>query len=419
MGSWQTFVEGLGDAYTAQMRQVELGKLDFPVLQGSTNELVMRRTGLENLGKQRQLTDVEARELELIKARLEEIAAVNDALIAKGPELLAKWKEQTQTLTDQLAEMDKLIAKRQADFDAEDTRNLTMEAWEARRLEHEIEMNTLKAQRVELEQAITAEVEAQEQAQSKAVDDALTDFFGSIDENSEKLTKAFDDKKLQRMAQGLSGISSQVSGLVQGTQTWGQAWANVGSMAIDMLVRMGIQMIAHQLLADTLKAEDAATTNAAESAKTPLLATNALLMSIGSWGVAAAVGAAALVAAMAVSGGFASGGYTGSGGKYEPAGVVHRGEYVFDAESTRRIGLARLEAMRFDGGMAGYADGGAVGMRMPTLEALAGSGAMGRGGAAGTNLNVALVDSRKKAMRDLRGREGEKLIMDIAKRRFL
>jgi hypothetical protein len=43
-------------------------------------------------------------------------------------------------------------------------------------------------------------------------------------------------------------------------------------------------------------------------------------------------------------GSFAGGGYTGSGGKYEPAGVVHRGEYVITAEDVRRIGLTRLEA---------------------------------------------------------------------------
>ncbi|MBJ8882525.1 phage tail tape measure protein, partial [Citrobacter freundii] len=32
--------------------------------------------------------------------------------------------------------------------------------------------------------------------------------------------------------------------------------------------------------------------------------------------------------------GFAGGGFTGSGGKYEPAGVVHRGEFVFTQEAT-------------------------------------------------------------------------------------
>ncbi|MGY3615934.1 phage tail length tape measure family protein [Bradyrhizobium sp. USDA 10063] len=52
--------------------------------------------------------------------------------------------------------------------------------------------------------------------------------------------------------------------------------------------------------------------------------------------------------------GFASGGFTGFGGKYEPAGVVHKGEYVMDAVSTRRIGVRNLDRMR------GYADGGLV-----------------------------------------------------------
>ena len=37
--------------------------------------------------------------------------------------------------------------------------------------------------------------------------------------------------------------------------------------------------------------------------------------------------------------GYASGGYTGDGGKYEPAGIVHRGEYVVNSETTRDLGL--------------------------------------------------------------------------------
>ncbi|HBT4741419.1 TPA: phage tail protein [Klebsiella pneumoniae] len=49
----------------------------------------------------------------------------------------------------------------------------------------------------------------------------------------------------------------------------------------------------------------------------------------------------------AVSGvGFASGGYTGPGSKYQPAGIVHKGEYVFDQASTNRIGVPQLEALR-------------------------------------------------------------------------
>lgn len=44
--------------------------------------------------------------------------------------------------------------------------------------------------------------------------------------------------------------------------------------------------------------------------------------------------------------GFEKGGYTGDGAKDAPAGVVHRGEYVFDAESTDKIGVGTLAALR-------------------------------------------------------------------------
>ncbi|MDB2181962.1 phage tail length tape measure family protein [Citrobacter farmeri] len=49
--------------------------------------------------------------------------------------------------------------------------------------------------------------------------------------------------------------------------------------------------------------------------------------------------------------GFASGGFTGQGGKYQPAGVVHKGEYVFDQASTNRIGVSNLEALRNGGSL--------------------------------------------------------------------
>jgi lambda family phage tail tape measure protein len=54
--------------------------------------------------------------------------------------------------------------------------------------------------------------------------------------------------------------------------------------------------------------------------------------------------------------GFSGGGYTGDGGKYEPKGVVHGGEFVFTKEATQRLGPENLYRL-----MRGYASGGLVG----------------------------------------------------------
>lgn len=56
--------------------------------------------------------------------------------------------------------------------------------------------------------------------------------------------------------------------------------------------------------------------------------------------------------------GFADGGYTGDGGKYQPAGIVHAGEYVFTKEQTRKAGIGNLAAMAKS--LTGYAKGGLV-----------------------------------------------------------
>lgn len=59
--------------------------------------------------------------------------------------------------------------------------------------------------------------------------------------------------------------------------------------------------------------------------------------------------------------GFSSGGYTGNGGKYTPAGIVHRGEYVLTKEATARLGLGYLDYLNY-GTKRGFANGGGVGV---------------------------------------------------------
>lgn len=64
-----------------------------------------------------------------------------------------------------------------------------------------------------------------------------------------------------------------------------------------------------------------------------------------------------MIAATAVTG-FSEGGYTGNGGKYEPKGVVHGGEFVLRKEVVEQPGMrSYLDQLN----QRGYADGGYVG----------------------------------------------------------
>lgn len=74
--------------------------------------------------------------------------------------------------------------------------------------------------------------------------------------------------------------------------------------------------------------------------------------SLGGGAVATPVNLSSSITANPLS----SGGYTGDGGKYQPAGVVHKGEYVLNKEATTRLGVANLDRLN-----KGYANGGYVG----------------------------------------------------------
>ncbi|EPO2889135.1 TPA: phage tail tape measure protein [Escherichia coli] len=76
----------------------------------------------------------------------------------------------------------------------------------------------------------------------------------------------------------------------------------------------------------------------------------------GAFGGGASASTGTAIQAAAANFHFATGGFTGTGGKYEPAGIVHRGEFVFTKEATSRIGVGNLYRL-----MRGYAEGGYVG----------------------------------------------------------
>lgn len=198
--------------------------------------------------------------------------------------------------------------------------------------------------------------------------------FDKANKALEELYKKFTDIS-QQIADNLTnvigaavdGISGSIQGLINGTMTWGDALKNVYNTLMQSVIKAIADMaaqwiVSHIIMKGVAIAFDSFMTllgwkrvvesNAQEAAKTPALATNAALASAGSYGMSAIIGVAALLAVLAaigLSGGFAEGGYTGSGGKYEPAGVVHRGEFVMPAHAVNRIGVSNLEAMRSGG----------------------------------------------------------------------
>lgn len=106
---------------------------------------------------------------------------------------------------------------------------------------------------------------------------------------------------------------------------------------------------------------------------------------------------AALVAAMAgISGAFDEGGYTGAGERYEPAGIVHRGEYVFSAPAVDRIGLANLESMH---------SGATRGGTSPSVNVR-------------PQVNVGIINDRSDIPQWTRTQEGESHILDIVSRNW-
>ncbi|CQD56576.1 putative phage tail protein [Yersinia enterocolitica] len=129
-------------------------------------------------------------------------------------------------------------------------------------------------------------------------------------------------------------------------------------------------------------------------------------MSGGASAGAGAVGGAASSAstgAMGMSTSFRAydvGGYTGDGGKFEPKGVVHGGEFVFTKEATNRIGIDNLYKM-----MRGYADGGLVSNAVTATAPMLGM--QGGGTAISVDLSGMTITTQGNQQQDSGANNGE------------
>lgn len=108
-----------------------------------------------------------------------------------------------------------------------------------------------------------------------------------------------------------------------------------------------------------------------------------------------------------LSGGlFSEGGFTGPGGKYQPAGIVHKGEVVWSqADVARAGGVGAVEALR-----KGYANGGPVGISVPSVPSVRSMSAQSAGVVVNFNpvvdnrgASVEAVARQEKALAKMQG----------------
>jgi len=197
-------------------------------------------------------------------------------------------------------------------------------------------------------------------------------------------------------ARGLSGIFTGISDVIRNRVT-----TALGDQTIAFVQNLAKQRAASK----AAKAADTIENKAKGAADAAAYAPAAAAASGASFGIAAIAGLAALSALFAfAASSFAKGGYTGPGGKYEPAGIVHRGEYVLDAATVRTVGVASLDEIRRRKQLPGYFSGGLV--AEAPQRAGTGSGA--------SRLPI-IVDDRRTAQRAAALSDDEARIMDIVR----
>ncbi|EKY6712224.1 phage tail tape measure protein [Escherichia coli] len=215
------------------------------------------------------------------------------------------------------------------------------------KVEHQKRLNELAQQAARFEQqqsakqaAISAKARGltDRQAQRESEEQRLRDVYGDNPQALAKATSAL--KNTWSAEEQLRG--SWMAGLKSGWGEWAESAMDSFSQ-VKSAATQTVDGIAQNMAAMLTGSEQnwRSFTRSVLSMMTEILLKQAMVGIVGSIGSAI---------------GFAGGGFTGTGGKYEPAGIVHRGEFVFTKEATSRIGVGNLYRL-----MRGYADGGYVG----------------------------------------------------------
>ncbi|EGU7020673.1 phage tail tape measure protein [Escherichia coli] len=238
------------------------------------------------------------------------------------------------------------------------------------KVEHQKRLNELAQQAARFEQqqsakqaAISAKARGltDRQAQRESEEQRLRDVYGDNPDALAKATSAL--KNTWSAEEQLRG--SWMAGLKSG---WGE-WAESATDSFSQVKSVATQTfdgIAQNMAAMLTGSEQnwRGFTRSVLSMLTEIFLKQAMVGIVGSIGSAmggafgggASASTGTAIQAAAANFHFATGGFTGTGGKYEPAGIVHRGEFIFTKEATSRIGVGNLYRL-----MRGYAEGGYVG----------------------------------------------------------
>lgn len=198
------------------------------------------------------------------------------------------------------------------------------------------------------------------QASKEVVDDVKRDLeagvlsyqqaLDKLSESTEKVPSVFElvAHKLnvtftELTANNIDNLAQTAQAVLNGKATMADAYGALAGTAASAFAQIltGSEDAGKALIGVALDILDSLIPVLAAQITALALAQPASVATAGTAGIALAAVLTAImkgiVAAARASAGFADGGYTGDGGKYEPAGIVHKGEYVINAENTRKF----------------------------------------------------------------------------------
>ncbi|EFT1827453.1 phage tail tape measure protein [Escherichia coli] len=371
------------EKYTARQEELNKALKDGKILQADYNTLMAsakkdyestqkKPSGVKVSAGERQEDRVHAAmlALETELLTLEKHAGANEKISQQRRDL---WKAENQYVVLKEAATKRQLSEQEKSLLAHEKETLEYKRQLADlgdKVEHQKRLNELAQQAARFEQqqsakqaAISAKARGliDRQAQRESEEQRLRDVYGDNPDALAKTTSAL--KNTWSAEEQLRG--SWMAGLKSG---WGE-WAESATDSFSQVKSAATQTfdgIAQNMAAMLTGSEQnwRGFTRSVLSMLTEIFLKQAMVGIVGSIGSAiggafgggASASTGTAIQAAAANFHFATGGFTGTGGKYEPAGIVHRGEFVFTKEATSRIGVGNLYRL-----MRGYAEGGYVG----------------------------------------------------------